>query len=187
MGSTTTLNSYDVLMLPCEGSAGPAFKTAAEYANLVSFANSGGRVYASHFSYQWMDQASTFASVANWLGSSPAVGDGLSATVDTTFSDGTTLAQWLSIVGAATTTNPTTSRSPRSSTASTASIPPPRSPYLTLNQAVGTDAKPVEQFVWATPSAPPPISADAFSSTSTTSKADLPAAASLLSAPPPPP
>ena len=151
MGSTSTLNSYDVLMLPCEGTAGPQFKTLAEYANLVTFANSGGRIYSSHFSYQWMDQPSTFASVANWLGTSGVVGDGLPATVDTTFSDGTTLAQWLSIVGAATSVNPTTIALSQVKHTVNGINPALSQSYLTLNQPVGSDAKPVEQFVWNAP------------------------------------
>lgn len=151
MSNGNTLNSYDVLMLPCEGTPGPNVKTAAEYNNLAAFANAGGRVYASHYSYQWMNQPSTFISVANWLGSGNAVGDGLLATVDTSFADGTTLAQWLKLVGAATSTNPTTiplsqiKHSVNGVNAATTQT------YLTLNQPVGNDAKPVEQFVWNAP------------------------------------
>ena len=150
MGNASTLNSYDVLMLPCEGTPGPAFKTASEYANLVTFANSGGRVYASHYSYQWMDQASTFSTVANWIGSTDATADGLTATVDTTFSDGTTLAQWLALVGAATTTNPTTI-SLSQIKHDVKGVNSPTQSYLTLNTPLAGDSKPVMQFVWNTP------------------------------------
>src|ERR1017187_2856145 len=64
MGSKSTLDSYDVLMLPCEG--GNYLKPAQELANLVDFANGGGRVYASHFSYSWMYQNPPFNAVVNW-------------------------------------------------------------------------------------------------------------------------
>ncbi len=152
MGSSSTLNSYDVLMLPCEGTPGPAAKTAAEYANLTAFANAGGRVYASHYSYQWMDQVSTFSTVANWFGTSKSTAaNGTLATVDTTFSDGTTLAQWLSLVGAATSTNPTTIPLNQIkhdlagiNTATTQS-------YLALNSPLDGDANPIMQFVWDAP------------------------------------
>ncbi len=102
MGDSATLNSYDVLMLPCEGGAYPGAKNATEYANLVNFANSGGRVYSSHYSYQWMYQNPPFNSVVNWAVNNGSYPDGL-ATVNTTFSEGVTLAQWLQVVGASTT------------------------------------------------------------------------------------
>ena len=103
MSTTAALNAYDVLMLPCEGGTYPNAKSAAEYANLITFANAGGRVYSSHFSFQWMYQNPPFNTVANWTGASIAVGDNLDATVDTSFSEGKTLAQWLVVVGASTT------------------------------------------------------------------------------------
>ena len=151
MSNSSTLNSYDVLMLPCEGTPGPTVKTAAEYANLTAFANAGGRVYASHYSYQWMDQATTFAAVANWLNSGNAVGDGLLATVDTSFTDGTTLAQWLKLVGAASSANPTTIALSQIKHSVSGINAATTQSYLTLNQPVGTDLKPVEQFVWDAP------------------------------------
>ena len=101
MGNAAILNSYDVLMLPCEGSTYPNAKTATQYANLIQFANAGGRVYSSHFSYQWMYQNGAFAGVANWTGSSSTLPDGI-ATVDVSFAEGQTLAQWLQLVGAST-------------------------------------------------------------------------------------
>ncbi len=102
LGSSSTLNSYDLLMLPCEGSTYPTDKTAAEYANLVAFANAGGRVYASHYSYQWLYQNSPFNTVANWIGGTATLPDGV-ATINTAFSGGQELSQWLQLVGATTT------------------------------------------------------------------------------------
>ncbi len=46
MGDLPTLNTYDVLMLPCEGN--PHVEPALQLANLVSYTNTGGRVYSSH-------------------------------------------------------------------------------------------------------------------------------------------
>ena len=54
MSDSTTLNSYDVLMLPCEG--GNYAKPATELGNLIGFANAGGRIYTSHYGYAWMYQ-----------------------------------------------------------------------------------------------------------------------------------
>ena len=100
MGDPAVLNQYDVLMLPCEG--GRFNKPSAQLANIVQFANSGGRVYSSHFSYVWMYQNPPFNGVVNWAVNQARPPDGI-ATVDTTFADGQTLAQWLQLVGATTT------------------------------------------------------------------------------------
>jgi|GEM_PF-1522740 len=98
--TNAVLNQYDVLMLPCEG--GNFTRSAQQLANLVAFANAGGRVYASHYAFSWMYNNPPFNSVATWTGNSQNLADGL-ATVDTTFSEGQTLATWLQEVGATTT------------------------------------------------------------------------------------
>lgn len=100
MGNVNTLNQYDVLMLPCEGSE--YLRNSTQLANIISYANAGGRVYTSHYGYVWMFQNSPFSGVANWQVNQPTLPDG-PATVDTSFSDGQTLAQWLQLIGASTT------------------------------------------------------------------------------------
>ena len=102
MSSGATLNSYDVLMLPCEGGAYPQDKTPVQYANLISFANAGGRVYSSHYAYQWMYQNPPFDGVANWAVNQGSYPDGL-ATVNPNFSASQTLSTWLQDVSASTT------------------------------------------------------------------------------------
>src|SRR5882757_2983145 len=52
MANPATLSQYDVLMLPCQGAQ--YIQPAAQLANFINFANAGGRVYSSHFSYVWM-------------------------------------------------------------------------------------------------------------------------------------
>jgi hypothetical protein len=150
MGTASTLNSYDVLMLPCEGSTYPADKTAQEYANLVSFADAGGRVYSSHFSYQWMYQNPPFNGVVNWLGTSATLPDGI-ATVDTSFSAGQTLAQWLQlpVIGASTTLGQIAINTNKY--VFNGVIPPTQS-WLTLNDPA--ENNPVMQFVFDTPIPP---------------------------------
>jgi hypothetical protein len=144
--STSTLNNYDVLMLPCEGAA--YTKPAPELANLISFANAGGRIYSSHFSYSWMYENPPFNGVASWTGSSveslppdPGV-----ATVNTTFADGQTLAQWLQLVGATTTLGQMTISTLRKDTNG---VIAPTQAWLNLNDAAYNN--PVMQFVFDTP------------------------------------
>jgi hypothetical protein len=100
MGSSSALNQYDVLMLPCEGAA--FTRPSTQLANFLQYANTGGRVYASHFSYVWMYTNPPFDTVVNWQVNQAQLPDGI-ATVNTTFPDGDTLAKWLQLVGASTT------------------------------------------------------------------------------------
>jgi hypothetical protein len=144
MADPTRLDQYDVLMLPCEG--GNYLRAATQLNNLILFANAGGRVYSSHFSYSWMYQNPPFNTVVNWTGTGPAVGDNLPATVDTTFSEGQTLAEWLQLVGASTTKGQISLSAVKKDFTG---INKPTQSYLTLN---GSGS--VMQFVFDTPIPP---------------------------------
>jgi hypothetical protein len=140
-GIGSTLNQYDLLMLPCEG--GDYVKPAQELANLINFANAGGRVYSSHYSYSWMWQNPPFNTMANWSGvtvTDPPNGD---ATVNTSFAAGQTLSTWLQEVGA--------SASPGQMALSTlredqTGVNSPAQTWLTLDSP-----SVAMQFVWDTP------------------------------------
>ena len=103
MSTPATLNNYDVVMFPCQGSAdGQA--TVAGATNLLNYANAGGRVFGTHFSYAWLDPNppynSLFPAVADWV-QDQDLDDG-EATINTGFNDGAILAQWLLNIGAST-------------------------------------------------------------------------------------
>ena len=100
MSNLAVLEQYDVLMLPCEG--GEYLQPATELSNLIQYANAGGRVYASHYSYVWMFQNPPFNGVVNWAVNQPAPPDG-AATVNASFAGASTLSTWLQTVGASTT------------------------------------------------------------------------------------
>ena len=143
MGNSAALNAYDVLMLPCQGKAFTQTPTAL--ANFIQFVNSGGRVYSSHFSYVWMNNNPPFDSVAQWDVNQKALPDGI-ATVDTSFSEGQTLAQWLQLVGASTTQG----QIPISTLKHDLDgVVAPNQSWLTLNDAALNN--PVMQFVFNTP------------------------------------
>jgi len=97
------LNKYDVVFFPCQADeANPALRSAAVHQNLVNYANAGGRVFATHFSYIWLYQTPPFSNTAHWKVTqhpSPANQTGY---VDTSFPKGQALAQWLVNVGAST-------------------------------------------------------------------------------------
>lgn len=141
MGDSSNLNSYDVLMLPCEGAQ--TTEPAAQLGNLVSYANAGGRVYGSHFAYSWMYRNPPFDSVATWLPGTNSLTDG-PATVNQNFSSGATLAKWLQLTGASTTLGQiAVSQAKRNVSSVSAST----QTWLTLNDTNND----VMQFTWDTP------------------------------------
>ena len=150
MEDASVLNSYDVLMLPCQGTPNNNVVAGAlgatELANFIQFANAGGRIYSSHYSYAWMYQNPPFDGVANWGVNNGTYPDG-TATVDTSFTAGQTLSQWLQNVGATTTPG----QMPISTLKHDLNgVIAPTQSWLTLN----TTGNPVMQFVFDTPIAP---------------------------------
>ncbi len=117
-GSSTELAKYDMALFECVGQRVP--KIAADQARVIGFANSGGRVFATHFSYVWLTDSDgtaasntgpkPFSQTASWLVDQEQV-DSTTALVDQSVqSDPETqarrvaFASWLSLVGASTTT-----------------------------------------------------------------------------------
>ena len=167
MTDSKTLNSYDMVMFPCQGNAADQ-ATATGAANLASFANAGGRVFATHFSYAWLDPAAPYNSqfvsssnvgVANWTTANEKQLDSGAGTVSTNFSDGATLAQWLQNSGA---TLPGTSNQIDISTLRTdvGSVIPPTQSWVTLNSGAypGQTGNPVMQMTFNTPVGAPAAS-----------------------------
>ncbi len=117
-GSSSQLAKYDMSLFECVGEQ--AAKTPADQSRVIAFANAGGRVFATHFSYVWLTDSDgaagtntgpkPFSQTASWLVNHGAV-DATTAIVDQTAQgDPETAARriafasWLSLVGAATTT-----------------------------------------------------------------------------------
>jgi len=150
MENGSTLNQYDVLMLPCQGTPLGDIVSGAlgsqELANFAAFANAGGRVYSSHYSYVWMDNpASPFYGVANWDPGLASITSG-TATVDTSFTAGQTLQTWLQEVGATTTPGQMALNTLR---VDTKGVIAPTQSWLALNDT--TYNNPVMQLVFDTP------------------------------------
>ncbi len=114
VNTPATLDEYDMLLFACKGSEHD--RTAAQQTNVINYANAGGRIFATHFSYVWLFNDAPFNGTASWnVGqcdpfTSP---DACTATIgyppdqtgfiDTTFPKGLALAQWLQNIGASTT------------------------------------------------------------------------------------
>jgi hypothetical protein len=104
------INQYDIVLFPCPGNAyyySPAAVEQRYQTNLANYANVGGRVFTTHFTYNWIfsDNTHFFSPL------SAAVGWGINQTpnptpdpqtgfVDQSFSKGVLLAQWLNLLGA---------------------------------------------------------------------------------------
>ena len=117
-GSPTTLARYDLVLFECVGEQ--IAKTMVEQQRVIDFANAGGRVFATHFSYVWLtDSTGTtgsnigpkpFSQTATWLVNQQTPSDGTTAIVDQsvqgdpiTQTRRIAFANWLKRVGASTT------------------------------------------------------------------------------------
>jgi Bacterial Ig-like domain (group 3) len=160
-GTGTELNNYDMVMFPCQGGQFP--QTTSPLTNLVNYANAGGRIFTTHYSYVYLDPNSPmyaqFAPVANWTTTGEKQINTGVGTVATDFSDGATLAQWLQNSGATVTG---TSNQINISTLRTdvGTVIPPTQSWLTLNSGTysGQTGNPVMQMTFNTPVGAPAAS-----------------------------
>jgi hypothetical protein len=105
--SLDKLKTYDVVMLPCEGSPILNNKNNTALQNIVDYSAAGGRVFATHYSYVWLNRDSNtqnhpFPGLGTWdvqndpdYPSEPFFG-----TIDTSFPKGMAFQQWLTNVNA---------------------------------------------------------------------------------------
>lgn len=95
------LSRYDVLLMACEGGEYPQEKNAQARDLMEQYANSGGRIFMSHWHKIWLDQGpGDFPDVVNFVNSDTDLT--ITAEVDTTFPKGQALAEWLVNVGGST-------------------------------------------------------------------------------------
>ena len=142
-------------MFPCQGnSISQATLTGAT--NLLGYANAGGRVFATHYSYAWLDPDSPydsqFTGVANWTVTNESQINSGVGTVDTSFTDGATLAQWLQNSGA-TVTGTSNQIDIGTLRTDVSSVIAPTQSWVTLNSGAypGQTGNPVMQMTFNTP------------------------------------
>jgi hypothetical protein len=102
----SNLEKYDVILLPCENSPNTDGKEPG-YANLVRYADEGGRAFVTHYNYTWIrSPTARFPATANWTEETKYFGTGYDypvvADVNLSFQKGRDFAQWLENVGAST-------------------------------------------------------------------------------------
>jgi hypothetical protein len=101
--SSTVMDSYDVILFPCQGNNGD-YSAANGWpntrANLISYANNGGRFFATHFHYDLLQGNGAFDGTAAWAPNTGTWGNLYGDTpypssINTGFARGATLASWL--------------------------------------------------------------------------------------------
>jgi hypothetical protein len=118
-GNLNTLKLYDVVLLPCEGFENNAHNS--DTPNLVNYTDVGGRIFTTHFGYQWLATTllnvarnnSAFYGTANWYINKSGYNDPMTGNVDTSFPKGQAFAQWLVNVGASATLGQMSINEPR--------------------------------------------------------------------------
>jgi hypothetical protein len=100
-GDSSVLSQYDMIFFPCQAS--PTNEPMQGSQNVLSYANAGGRIFATHFSYDWLVGNGSFDGTATWDVTHAANIPDSTGTINQTFPRGQALAQWLQIVHATTT------------------------------------------------------------------------------------
>jgi hypothetical protein len=101
-GATPDIDQYDMVFFPCQGAEYD--KTVAQQQTVINYANSGGRVFGTHYSYVWLFNDAPFSATATWdVGQGDPTPDPGTGTINTSFARGQALAQWLQITGSSTT------------------------------------------------------------------------------------
>ncbi len=98
--TAANLEQYDQVLLSCQGGADT--RTTKALAAMKAYADLGGRVYATHYSYDWIFNNTPWSTTADW--SNPDTGndptDPVNTLVDQSFPKGIAFAQWLVYSGA---------------------------------------------------------------------------------------
>ena len=106
MGNGGTFANYDQILFPCwgvdpTGAGSSNRKSAAELANLVTYANEGGHFFATHFSFAWLYNNNPFNTTAQWDVDYNSFNSGTAQVqLPPTNPKGTIFTNWLHLVGA---------------------------------------------------------------------------------------
>jgi len=149
--SPAALNAHDLVIFDCE--AAEYDKSATAQANVIDYANAGGRVFASHFSYVWLFDDAPFSSTAAWqVDQTPYPPNPLTADINTSFQKGMDFSTWLGNLNPSALLGPNTIlvQEPRHDTNSV-NVPPSQL-FLTADPATSPN-NPLE-FTFNTPIMP---------------------------------
>ncbi len=154
VGVPATLDNYDVVIFGCQGSTSEAAATPTNQQNMVDYANAGGRIFATHYGYNWLDNISPFSSSAAWTFGREQFSGGAGpypATIDQTYAEGVILAQWLQNIGASYNNTLGQIGLQNVRTDTTAVYNPPAQSWVKLNTSSQYTGNPSMQFTFNTP------------------------------------
>jgi hypothetical protein len=96
------LNQYDMVLFPCQGGSNAGRANAGNRKqNLIDYTSAGGRIFATHYSYDWLHDNGAFATVGDWDVGNASASD-QNGIIDQSFPKGEIFAEWLVNVGAST-------------------------------------------------------------------------------------
>jgi hypothetical protein len=137
------LAQYDLVISDCVGVE--ALQPTSRLDNVRRYLDSGGRLYASHFSYVWLFTNPPFSSAVSWQIQPPATRTDppdQTGFIDTSFPKGVTFSQWMALVGGS----------------------PPGSPGRVEVQTLRRDSTgvvpPTQQWIWGHARGSPPRPGD---------------------------
>ncbi len=150
-GTQAVLNGFDLVLFPCQGDQ--FTKSTALQTNIINYANDGGRIFATHYSYVWLNNDAPFSTTADWtLAEGTFTNDPATAIIDQTSTTTQQLAQWLMLVGASTTLGEVQLGALRQDFSG---VNPPSQLWLSVNDpALGTVPL---QYSFDTPVGAPPL------------------------------
>jgi hypothetical protein len=158
--SQADLMKNDVVLLSCEG-AETTGVTMASRTDLEDYANSGGRVFASHFHYSWFNQPPfSTENLATWTPGANALDDTkffpgavvttLNSAAGGTFPEGVALGQWLGVVNALDANGLLDIWYSRHN-ADVSTMNTPSQPWIVLDKSSSMDPGATQYFSWDTP------------------------------------
>lgn len=90
------LKKYDAVFLTCEGGAGDNQGDYASYRpNMQTYADAGGRIFASHWHHAWLEYGSTEWKALATINHQRDLKNPSTADINQTFTKGSALASWL--------------------------------------------------------------------------------------------
>ena len=98
-GDQATLDSYDMVVMDCEANDHSASRSTGDLERIRNYVNGGGRLFASHYAYDWLHETDELRETAIWGGGEDFNNDSL-AFVDDTFPGGSVFWDWLQLVDA---------------------------------------------------------------------------------------
>ncbi len=93
------LDSYDMVVMDCEANDHSSDRSNADLERIRNYVNGGGRLFASHYAYDWLHNTDELEQTAIWGGGEDFANQSL-AFVDDTFPGGSTFWDWLQLVDA---------------------------------------------------------------------------------------